>query len=158
MDLVYCKKCGRVVSGVDYNGHHDSNKKCDCCGSATYSIPKKYWLNNEINTWITDEQQELLREELVKTSSEFDQYLFDNREKILREKSSGDPISFYKENGEIKARVVGSDVNVPKCPTCGSTNVQKITGLERGISVATLGLFSKKINKSFKCNNCGYTW
>lgn len=48
--------------------------------------------------------------------------------------------------------------NQPKCPTCGSTNVQKITGFERGISVATLGLFSKKINKSFKCNKCGYTW
>ena len=48
--------------------------------------------------------------------------------------------------------------NVPHCPTCGSTNIQKIGTLERGTSVVMIGLFSKKINKSFKCGNCGYTW
>lgn len=48
--------------------------------------------------------------------------------------------------------------NKPKCPTCSSTNVQKIGAGERVASVAILGLFSKKINKSFKCKNCGYTW
>ena len=49
-------------------------------------------------------------------------------------------------------------LNKPKCPTCASTNVQKISTGERVTSVAMLGLFSKKINKSFKCKNCGYTW
>lgn len=48
--------------------------------------------------------------------------------------------------------------NKPKCPTCSSTNVQKIGTGERAVSVAVLGIFSKKINKSFKCKNCGYTW
>lgn len=46
----------------------------------------------------------------------------------------------------------------PKCPTCQSTNVQKIEIGERVASVAIFGIFSKKINKSFKCKNCGYTW
>ena len=49
-------------------------------------------------------------------------------------------------------------LNKPKCPTCSSTNVQKIGTGERVVSVAMLGIFSKKINKSFKCKNCGYTW
>lgn len=48
--------------------------------------------------------------------------------------------------------------NVPKCPTCGSTNVRKMGGVERGASIAAFGIFSKKINKTFKCGNCGYTW
>lgn len=48
--------------------------------------------------------------------------------------------------------------NKPKCPTCSSTNIQKIGTGERVASVAVLGIFSKKINKSFKCKNCGYTW
>lgn len=51
-----------------------------------------------------------------------------------------------------------SALNVPKCPTCNSTNIKKISTGERVTSVAMLGLFSKKINKSFKCKNCGYTW
>lgn len=56
--------------------------------------------------------------------------------------------------GEIK----NSNKFTPKCPTCSSTNVQKIGTGERVVSVAMLGIFSKKINKSFKCNDCGYTW
>jgi predicted RNA-binding Zn-ribbon protein involved in translation (DUF1610 family) len=49
-------------------------------------------------------------------------------------------------------------LNKPKCPTCGSTNVRKMGEVERGASIAAFGIFSKKINKTFKCNNCGYTW
>lgn len=48
--------------------------------------------------------------------------------------------------------------NVPKCPTCQSTYIRRISGVERGSSIFLFGLFSKKINKSFKCDNCGYTW
>lgn len=55
-------------------------------------------------------------------------------------------------------RKIGCNSNIPKCPTCGSTNIRTIGELERGVSVLSAGLFSKKINKSFKCNNCGYTW
>lgn len=53
---------------------------------------------------------------------------------------------------------VSDPVSIPKCPTCQSTKIHKISSLERGASIAMLGLFSKKINKSFKCDNCGYTW
>ena len=49
-------------------------------------------------------------------------------------------------------------LNKPKCPTCGSTNIKKIGGIERGASIAAFGIFRKKINKTLKCNNCGYTW
>jgi hypothetical protein len=50
------------------------------------------------------------------------------------------------------------EANIPKCPTCGSTNIKKIGTLERAGSVYMLGMFSKKINKSFKCEKCGMTW
>ncbi|RKI76655.1 hypothetical protein D7V90_20620 [bacterium 1xD42-87] len=49
-------------------------------------------------------------------------------------------------------------IPIIKCPTCQSTNAQKIGTGERVVSVATMGIFSKKINKSFKCKSCGYTW
>lgn len=44
------------------------------------------------------------------------------------------------------------------CPTCKSTNVQSITMKNRFNSIFLLGLFSNKINKTFECKNCGYTW
>lgn len=49
-------------------------------------------------------------------------------------------------------------INKPKCPTCGSTNICKIGFGERMLSVGTFGLLSKKMNKTFKCKNCSYTW
>ena len=48
--------------------------------------------------------------------------------------------------------------NIPRCPTCHSTKIKKIGAFERMASVGFWGPFSKKINKTFKCENCGYTW
>lgn len=46
--------------------------------------------------------------------------------------------------------------NIPKCPTCGSTNIKKISGGKRWLSVGTVGLASSSIGKSMECKNCGY--
>ena len=69
-----------------------------------------------------------------------------------------DPLLYGKRYRENAEKLSNSSQPQIKCPTCSSTNVQKIDGLERMGSVAMWGLFSKKINKSFKCNNCKYTW
>lgn len=74
------------------------------------------------------------------------------------------PIEYQLKISQFKANIAQQksskpiNDNKPKCPTCGSTNIEKIGGIERGASVAMWGIFSKKINKSFKCKNCGYTW
>ena len=48
--------------------------------------------------------------------------------------------------------------NKPKCPTCGSTNIQKISDLNRGIHALAFGLFSKTAKSQFQCLNCNYKW
>lgn len=59
---------------------------------------------------------------------------------------------------EFRAKQRTIQASKPKCPTCGSTNIRKIGTGERVASVVGLGLLSKKINKTWKCNNCGHTW
>lgn len=49
-------------------------------------------------------------------------------------------------------------LNKPKCPTCSSTNIKKVSGTSKVISVAMFGLLSQKVKKTFHCNNCGYEW
>lgn len=49
-------------------------------------------------------------------------------------------------------------VYTPKCPTCGSPDIERISGVSKVASAAMLGLFSNKIRKTFHCNNCGYEW
>lgn len=48
--------------------------------------------------------------------------------------------------------------SVPRCPTCGSTNLKKISGLSKAGSVAMWGLLSQKVKKTYHCNMCGYEW
>lgn len=46
----------------------------------------------------------------------------------------------------------------PKCPNCGSTNTQRISTLNRAVSVGTVGLASSKIGKQYECKKCKHKW
>lgn len=48
--------------------------------------------------------------------------------------------------------------NTPKCPTCGSTNIQRISASAKLSGAMIFGIFSKTARSQFKCNNCGYKW
>ena len=45
-----------------------------------------------------------------------------------------------------------------KCPTCGSTNLKKISTASKVANTAFWGLLGTKRFKTFHCNNCGYEW
>lgn len=42
------------------------------------------------------------------------------------------------------AEPVQAQSNVPKCPTCGSTNIVKISGAERALNAAAFGLLGNR--------------
>lgn len=71
-------------------------------------------------------------------------------------------VADYFIDGTLPQRTVNnnsnSNVNIPKCPTCGSTNITKIGTFNRMLSTGLFGLASGKIGKTMKCNNCGYTF
>lgn len=48
--------------------------------------------------------------------------------------------------------------NKPKCPTCQSQNIKKISASSKVVNTAVFGLFGTKRHKTFHCNNCGYEW
>lgn len=166
MFYVFCNKCGRVRPGNSIT-FKEGNEKCGVCGNNMLHVPEKYISSDEI---LTDEacnerinEPHGLIEELVKTSPNFDQYYFDHRDEILNQQSAqwdrvmaiGQAIV---DGADPKIAFKNAGKNLPKCPTCGSLSVQKIGGIERAASVGFWGLFSNKINKSYKCKNCGHTW
>lgn len=51
-----------------------------------------------------------------------------------------------------------SQQNVPKCPTCGSTNVNKISTAKKAAGFVAVGVFSSNFGKTMECKNCGYKW
>ena len=48
--------------------------------------------------------------------------------------------------------------NIPKCPTCGSANIKKITAGQKLGGMIGFGIFSKTARSQFECKNCGYKW
>lgn len=141
--LYYCDKCGNLGDEFD--------NRCYCCDNSPLKpIPREYIDNFR---WRDGDGKQAFIEEVVKKSPNLDQYLFEHKDEIIEAKNEdmNDKMAIGKAYAEKKN-------NIPKCPTCQSINIHKMGSVERGASIFTFGLFSKKINKTFKCNNCGYTW
>lgn len=65
------------------------------------------------------------------------------------------------ELSDVSDRIIGTvsaGGNSPKCPTCGSTNIEKISLTRKAIGGALFGLFSSDVRKTMHCKNCGYKW
>lgn len=141
--LYYCDKCGNLGDEFDTS--------CFCCGNSPLKpIPKEYIDNFR---WRDGDGKEAFIEEVIKKSPNLDPYLFEHRDEIINQKNDEMMASIA-----IGKAILEEKSRVPKCPTCGSTNIRKMGGVERSASIWAFGIFSKKINKTFKCGNCGYTW
>ena len=145
--LCYCKKCGRIVQRLSKH----LNKPCDYCNSNLFLVPNEFLDDSKI--LIDKNIKDQFINDYIKSSPEFNQYLFEHREEDMFNKRMSD-----KTKLAHGASMLEEKSRVPKCPTCGSTYIRKMSGIERGASIAAFGIFSKKINKTFKCGNCGYTW
>lgn len=154
MNAYVCLKC------AFYTTIKNRYSKCPVCDNYFTEITNKeskIFLNlngNQRIQWIENKIGHGIPEDLCKKREE---YKF---QKINEMKS----INEEKQSAELNAKlahgksILEEQSHQPECPTCHSKNVQRISGLERGASIVGLGIFSKKINKSFKCKSCGYTW
>ncbi len=116
----------------------------------TYICPTHNVLCEKINMCMSD----YVTIQQVSDNIDFLEAMIDLKEKDIVEYQ----LKMSQFRNQANQQRVVRESSVPKCPHCHSAQIKSISGLERGASVLTWGLFSKKINKSFKCNNCGYTW
>jgi len=135
-------------------GNKYLEESCSVCGNILKPVPTKYIQENEIFTdKETPAKTARIIEELVKTSPEFDQYLFDHREDILAKKNAA-----YDAAMAHGKAILEEQNRVPKCLSCGSSNISKIGVVGRAVSFELFGFASSKIGKTHKCNNCGTMW
>lgn len=79
----------------------------------------------------------------------------------LKEK---DPIEYQLKMSQFRTQVQQQESNKakrdnrPKCPTCGSTNIEKISATKKLVGGAMFGLFSSNVRNSMHCKNCGAKW
>lgn len=74
-----------------------------------------------------------------------------------------DIIEFKTKIAQFKAQVDAqeerkSQSNIPKCPTCGSTNIEKISSGKKMSGAFLFGIFSSDIRNTMHCKDCGAKW
>ncbi len=147
--LCYCKKCGRIVFLFD-----SWERICDCCKSDVYPVPEQY-LSSELS--INEDLKENFVNEYIKSSSEFDQYLYEDRgKKAIQHANDFEKYNSALNHGKaiLEGRDKGNKFGV-ECPYCHATNVKKITNTSKAMHTAIFGIFSMGRNsKNFHCNNC----
>lgn len=142
--LYYCRKCGRIIFSMD------DSKKCDCCQQQVYLIPEEYKGKGSYKTYQND-----LWDKYVKTSPEFDLYLFEHRDEILAQKSAKFNAAMEHGKAILEGRDKGNKFGV-ECPYCQATNVKKISVSSKAVHTAVFGIFSLgKTSKQWHCNKCG---
>ena len=63
-----------------------------------------------------------------------------------------------QERAQKSSAAIALANQIPKCPTCKSSAVQKISNTKKGFKMLAFGLFSDDFGKTFECRNCGYKW
>ena len=90
----------------------------------------------------------------------------ENFMKAMTELYEKDPIEYQLKISQFKTQVQQQEQaqksrvesNIPKCPTCGSTNIKPISGTKRWLTAGLFGLASSNVGKSMECKACGYKW
>lgn len=161
-EVMYCEKCGFI-------GHILFSKKCKNCKTKMKILPEdmKYKYHIFVGDWTEISKEEIAhRKDNFVTNELQSNPLFSIEEynkQINKQIEIENEISEYQKKKQLEIQsknlqTMNNNNCVPKCPTCGSTNIKKISTANRMVSTGLFGLASSKIGKTHKCNNCGYTW
>lgn len=123
---------------------------CECCGYEDPIIMKQ-------------EDYRAFEEELVTKNPNADGYEA-LREKYVypsehfSKKAYNDMLRYSEEKKRRIQEEYDRICHTPKCPTCGSTDLRKVSVGAKAVSVGLFGIFSQKVKKTWHCNSCGYEW
>lgn len=133
-DIIFaeCDDCGRILKFKKYQ-LEDIKTGVECfCGSVSSKITNMPELNKDPH----DSNQSYA--ESMKTTQ-----------------TSVPTPSDRASSGQASSTTGGF---IPKCPTCGSTRIHKISLASKAIGGYMWGIFSSNVRNTFECTNCGYKW
>ncbi len=147
MALITCPECGRQISS--------KAAACPSCGCPSSDFPTAatYTYDYNGNTQNVDNVVKYLQEGNTGAAA------FEAAN-ILGEHIKLDQIFAILDDIKSKYNIVVPEPvkPVPKCPTCGSEKIHKLSAATRGVSLGLFGLASKTARSQFVCENCGYKW
>lgn len=148
MALMSCPECNKEIS--------DKSKNCVYCGYpvSKYKLQnfkigeRTYDLSFVLDNTITKKEKIIKFQDLsgygLKESMYFVLDLYEEYDII--------------DNVNMQTNIVASKDCKPHCPTCNSTNLNKISTTSKVMNTAVWGILGTKRHKTFHCNSCGYEW
>lgn len=160
-----CLQCNR--------GLFNNDTKCDKCGCLDIMDKDEYQNLYDKFKKASFKEQEILRQlEEYKIICKY-KFIVDKkntpemrRQQSIKDKQAAEQKS-QQEYEALKRRAqqkriekerIEKQQNTPKCPTCGSTNIEKISTTSKAIGFVAVGIFSSNFGKTMHCKQCGYKW
>ena len=145
MKILYCPVCGSEVNRMV--------GKCKRCNTSIEPIESKYdfdyYKDESTNIYgHMGMMYNILKEREIFNNPYFNQDAYRNAQDISSQESIQILNKIHNMNNN----------NIPKCPTCQSTNIKKISSTKKVAHGLTFGIFSKTAFSQYECNNCGYKW
>lgn len=135
-------------------------KTCPKC-NGKYFDDDEYCSECNIQLIDNNEYNEILAELQMMTLEERNKHQYEKRYRVTYKYNycygNSDGISSVSTP---PSSTVNKETNIPKCPTCGSTNIRRISTAEKATGVILFGIFSNKRKYQFECQNpnCKYKW
>lgn len=155
--IQYCPRCGWIRGWVYMLIYKNREENCKYCNYKLKDTKETYYDIKKISNEKGIDDDEYVMIHYVYRSPEYRKKYKDQREQKEKEELEE---AKRRSNAEFTAKFFAerNSVGLPKCPSCGSTNISKIGVGERALSVGMFGILSGKIGKTHKCNNCGNMW
>lgn len=146
MALIKCPECNREISDKSkvciHCGYPLDDKNINCLiNGVSYDL--SFLLDDTIPILVKGKQLHLLTKCDIKDCLDKAKIVAANKE--------------IPKTMSLKQQRI-SDKNIPKCPTCNSTNIEKISLTKKAVGGAIFGLFSSDVRKTMHCKNCGAKW
>jgi len=129
-----CNYCGEILVANGDENSPRTKEKCSKCGSTLFS------------GFVSEEVYESMKGR--------------NSQTRWINVKFGKLIPQWEEHKRQGITPTSGETPMPKCPTCGSENIRRISQNERAGNALIFGLYGNKRKYQFECLNpsCGYKW
>lgn len=139
MALIKCIECGNNVS--------EYAESCPKCGCPMSVIKNKTIKEN------FEKENQISNEQCPLCSAKKPHIITDNIKEVCSVCGYVFNEDYVKKHKDLLPEKV-----LPTCPTCGSTNIEKISAAKKVGGSLLFGIFSSDIRNSMHCKDCGYKW